>query len=102
MGITRDKSTWAPSCMYPIIWVLPKHCKSGFFVKVDLDLLEISVRCLEKIQHILPNSGLMVMNPMVQSVQKHLKKQIKVCRDPLERNEWIVCSLLQHLGFAPA
>ena len=69
--------------MYPIIWVLPKHCKSGFFVKVDLDLLEISVRCLEKIQHILPNSGLMVMNPMVQSVQKHLKNKSKFVEIPL-------------------
>ena len=44
----------------------------------------------------------MVMNPMVQSVQNHLKKQIQVSRDPLQRNEWIVYSLLQDLRFAPA
>ena len=67
-----------------IIWVLPKHCKKWLTWICDRDICSMLGK---KSKHILPKSGLMVMNPMVQSVQNHLKKQVQVSRDPLQRNE---------------
>ena len=56
---------------------LQKHLTfEGFENMLACGLTCICLRCLEKVNtYVLPNGGLMVMNPMVQSVKNQLKNK---------------------------